>query len=360
MKIKLLVLASILTIPSFSVINIRSVLAQIQRPIGRAYSLPGSPFFSPVGRIDSDGDSIADIVLESNPSPRVEFDILTELDGQLITDRSSNLTTGFFPGAVPFFLYALDADETLRRISDEDGNFLPSTQEQEIIERFVPDTEPTTFADGDLLTELFIPSAIDTTFADSNSLETNVLLESSPGIFYSFLFEEDFISFFLPLDENADIETVLLSINDLSYILDQNLLGRGPRVPGASFDIRFISLFSGQPTIISSSQSINDISSDQNSLGREAIFSGARANTNIGSLSSERSTIISSSQSTNDMSYDQNLLGREARFSGARANTNIGSLSSNRSIPESNNLISLLGLGLVGIASLIKDRVRKF
>ena len=318
MKIKLLVLASILTIPSFSVINIRSVLAQIPRPIGRAYSLPGSSTAGPVGRIDSDGDSIADIVVESNRAPRFEFDILTELDGQLITDRDSNLTTGFFPGAVPFFLYALDAEETLRRLEDEDGNLLPSTQEQEIIERFVPDTEPTTFADGDLLAELFIRGAIDTTFADGNLLGTNIPSIFDSGIVYSFLFEEEFISFLLPLDENPDIGTVLLSINDLSYILDQNLFGREPRFSGASFNANIASLSSGQPTIISSEQSIDDISSDQN------------------------------------------LLGGEPRFSDARANTNIGSLASNRSIPESNNVISLLGLGLVGIASLIKDRVRKF
>ena len=326
MKIKLLVLASILTIPSFSVINIRSVLAQIQRPIGSAYSLPASPSVGPVAREDSDGDSIPDIVLESNPSPRVEFDILTELDGQLITDRDSNLTTGFFPGAVPFFLYALDAEETLRRLEDEDGNLLPSTQEQEIIERFVPDTEPTTFADGDLLAELFIRGAIDTTFADGNLLGTNIPSIFDSGIVYSFLFEEEFISFLLPLDENPDIGTVLLSINDLSYILDQNLLGREPIFSGASFNANIGSLSSGQPTTILSSQSTNEISYDQNLLGGEPIFYGASSNTNIGSLSSGQPTII----------------------------------SSDRSIPESNNLISLLGLGLLGIGSLIKYKVRKF
>ena len=282
MKIKLLVLASILTIPSFSVINIRSVLAQIQRPIGRAYSLPGSPFFSPAEIIDSDGDSIADLQIISNPSPRVEFDILTELDGQLITDRDSDPTTGFFPDAVSSFLYALDEEETNIRREDEDGNLFSSSQEQEIIELFSPDPAPTTFDDGDLLAELFIRDAAPTTSADGNSLETNIPSNFDSGIVYSFLFEEEFISFFLPLDENSDIETVL-AVNDLSYILDQNLLGRELRFSDASFNTNIAGLSSGQPTTISSSQSI----------------------------------------------------------------------------PESNNLISLLGLGLLGIVSLIKERVRK-
>ena len=282
MKIKLLVLASILTIPSFLVINIRSVLAQIPRPIGRSYSLPASSSTSSLRLIDSDGDSIADLQIINEPSPRVEFDILTELDGQLITDRNSDPTTGFFPDAVSSFLYAVDEEETLTSLENENGNLLPSTQEQEIIERVIRDTAPTTFADGDLLAELFIRDAAPTTPADGNSLETNIPSNFDSGIVYSFLFEEEFISFFLPLDENSDIETVL-AVNDLSYILDQNLLGREPRFSDASFNTNIAGLSSGQPTTISSSQSI----------------------------------------------------------------------------PESNNLISLLGLGLLGIGSVIKYKVRK-
>ena len=283
MKIKSLVLASILTIPSFSVINIPSVLAQIQRPIGRSYALPASPTTSSIALEDSDGDSIVDIQLINRPSPRLEFDILTELDGQLITDRDSDPTTGFFPDAVSSFLYAVDEEETLTSLENENGNLLPSTQEQEIIERVIRDPTPTTFDDGDLLAELFVPGAIPTTFADGNLLETNIPSVFDSGIVYSFLFEEEFISFLLPLDENPDIETVL-AVNDLSYILDQNLLGREPIFSGASFNTNIASLSSGQPTIISSSQSI----------------------------------------------------------------------------PESNNLISLLGLGLLGIGSLIRERVKKF
>lgn len=283
MKIKSLFLASILTIPSFLVINTRSALAQISRPIGRSYSIPASSLANPTFFADTNGDSLIDIREASIRAPRFEFDILTELDGQLITDRDSNPTTGFFPGAVPSFLYALDFEQTLSRVEDEDGNLLPSTQEQEIIERLLRDPEPVTFTDGDLLAELFIRDVTPTTFANNNTLVTSTFPETDSGIIYSFIFEEDFISFLRPLDENADIETVL-AINDLSYILDQNLLGRAPIIFGASFDTNLSVLSSAQPTIIFSSQSI----------------------------------------------------------------------------PESNNLISLLGLGLLGIGSLIKYRVRKF
>ena len=208
MKTRSLILATILAIPSTLAITIESALAQtiFQRPIGRLYFLPASPSVAPVSRADSNDDSIIDLAIIQFPKPRFEFSILAELNDQPIIDRDSRSNIGFFPNAIPSFLYVEDKEETSTRIKDDQGNFLPSSQEQETIQQIIPGV-PNTFFDGDLRVE-----------------RTNNTV-ARPGIIYEFNFGEDFIQFLLSEDSITDINS-FLAVNDISYIVNQNLFGQ--------------------------------------------------------------------------------------------------------------------------------------
>ena len=210
MKIKSLILASILAIPSTLATTIESTLAQIQRPIGRAYFLPVTPSELPAFQKDSNGDSIEDLFVKQIPQPRFELSILTEQNGQSIIDLDSSPTVGFFPNAISSFAYIVDTEETSERIKDDQGNFLPSTQEEEVIQQIIPDDEPTSFFDGDLNVEL-VDSATDLNL---------------PGILYELTFGEDFIQFLLPTSSFPNDFDSFLAINDISYIVNQSLLGQ--------------------------------------------------------------------------------------------------------------------------------------
>ena len=210
MKIKSLILASVLTIPSTLAITIESALAQIRRPIGRAYSLPVTPSALPAFSQDSNGDDIIDLSITRIPEPRFEFSILTEQNNQPIVDQDINPFFGFFPNAISSFAYIVDTKETSTRLKDDRGIFLPSTQEEEVIQQIIPDDEPTSFFNGDLNVEL-VDSA--TAF-------------NLPGILYEFTFGEDFIQFLLPTSSFPNDFNSFLAINDLSYIVNQSLLGQ--------------------------------------------------------------------------------------------------------------------------------------
>ncbi|MDJ0648201.1 MAG: hypothetical protein QNJ60_05785 [Xenococcaceae cyanobacterium MO_188.B19] len=239
MKIQSLILASVLAIPTTLAVNLESASAIIQRPIGRFYALPASPSVSlraesriiaqrPIGRAyslpvtpsalpafdqDSNGDSIIDLSITQIPQPRFEFSILTEQNGQPIVDLDSSPVIGFFPNAISSFAYIEDIEETSRRLQDAQGNFLPSTQEEEVIQQIIPDDNPTSFFDGDLNVELV-----------NSATGFNL-----PGILYEFTFGGDvgdFIQFLLPTSSFPNDFDSFLAINDISYIVNQTLLGQ--------------------------------------------------------------------------------------------------------------------------------------
>lgn len=244
MKTKLLILAAILAIPSTLAITVESALAQIQRPIGRAYGLSVTPSASPGFTEDSNGDSIEDLSVITSPLPRFEFSILTELSGQPIIDQVNSPNLGFFPNAISSFAYIVDTDRTSSRRRDDQGNFLPSTQEEEIIRQIIPGTPETSF-EGNLIAERLT--------LGNSGLDL--------GIIYEFSSEEESISFLLPLDAtinsisitdrflefdlviNPQVEPIIdsfLATNSLNYIVNQNLFGQEleniiSRVTGSDF-----------------------------------------------------------------------------------------------------------------------------
>lgn len=268
MKTKSLILAAILAIPSTLAIT-ESTFAQtiIQRPIGRAYFLPASPSVSPAFVVDSNGDSIFDLSIVRFPLPRFEFSILNELNSQPIIDQDNSSTIGFFPNAISSFLYVEDTEETIERIKDDQGNLLPSIQEQEVIQQIIPGI-PNNFFDGDLRVE---------------RTNSNV---ANPGIIYEFNFGGDFIQFLLPEFAITNIDS-FLAVNDISYIVNQNLFGQ------ESF--------------------VNDL------------------------------FIADASFRVNGFEFKENELESSILFS-------------SQSVPESNNIISLLIMGLLGVRLLTEYR----
>lgn len=197
MNIKSLILAITLAVPSIVVINIESALSITKRPIGRTYVLPANPSISGTFLEDSNGDAILDLQITRFPRPRFEFSILTELDNQLITDQNNSADVGFFPNAISSFTYVEEDIEIVAKIADDQGNSIPP---QEISNQAIS-VSSNNFLNGDLRVEQV----------------------DNSGIIYEFNFGGDFIQFLLP--EFANIDS-LLAVNDISYLVNQNLFGQ--------------------------------------------------------------------------------------------------------------------------------------
>lgn len=202
MKTKSFILAAILAIHSTIATTIESAFAQSQNPVGRSYILPANPSISAAFLEDSNGDSINDLLVIKFPKPRFEFSILSQLNNQSIIDRDDDPNIGFFPNAISSFTYIEDTQTTSERLKDDRGNFFPSTQVKEIIQQIIPERSEI-FFDGDLRVEQV----------------------NNSGIIYEFNFTTESIQFLLPEVVSTSLDP-FLAINDLDYIVNQNLFAQ--------------------------------------------------------------------------------------------------------------------------------------